>query len=163
MYEITLPASPSNLEVFNRFLEEHLPEPFLPVAGKMQLAVEELLMNVFNYAYGEKRAGSARIYCGMTDLDGKPYFQINVQDWGHPYNPFTEAPEPVFGTSLAERAVGGLGLFLVKKVVAHYRYFRRRDADGDMNDVELFFAPPEPAPQGGPKAKAGADGGRGRQ
>jgi anti-sigma regulatory factor (Ser/Thr protein kinase) len=143
MHEIILPASPKSLDKFNAFLASHLPERFAPVAHKMRLAVEELLMNVCSYAYSENVQGSARIYCGMTDLDGKPYFQISVQDWGRPYNPFVEAPEPDIGARLADRVVGGLGLFLVKKVVAHYRYFRRRDKDGDMNDIELFFAPPE--------------------
>ena len=140
MHEIILPARPEHLSIINRFLEEEAPAAFSGKLNRIKMAVEELLMNVFHYAYEAQKSGQAGISCRLADLDGISYFCVRLCDWGRPYNPFAEAPPPDLTASLAERPIGGLGLHLVKKVTAHYVYSRGRDT----NDVELFFTPDAP-------------------
>lgn len=137
MHEIILPARPEHLSIINRFLEEEAPTAFAGRLDRIKIAVEELLMNVFHYAYESENSGQARISCRLAHLDGALFFCVRVCDWGRPYNPFAEAPAPDLGASLAERPIGGLGLHIVKKVTVHHVYSRMQD----MNDVELFFAP----------------------
>jgi anti-sigma regulatory factor (Ser/Thr protein kinase) len=137
VHKIILPARPEHLSIINRFLEEEAPEAFREQLNKIKMAVEELLMNVFHYAYEPEINGQAQISCRLVYLDGQAFFRVDVCDWGRPYNPFTDAPVPDLHASLEERPIGGLGLYLVKKVTAHYVYSRCMDT----NDVELFFAP----------------------
>ena len=137
MHRIILPARPEHLSIINRFLEEEIPEAFRGRLTKIQIAVEELLMNVFHYAYEPEIHGQAEIGCRSIHLDGQAYFRVDLSDWGRPYDPFSQAPAPDLAAPLENRPIGGLGLHIVKKVAAHYAYSRWMDA----NHVELFFAP----------------------
>jgi anti-sigma regulatory factor (Ser/Thr protein kinase) len=139
VHKITLPANPAHLATFHSFLTAEVPEAFKGSLNKIEMAVEELLMNVFHYAYEDtpEIGGEAEIGCQLVFLDDKTFFRITLRDWGRPYNPFTEAPVPDLKASLEERPIGGLGLHIVKKIVAHYAYSRHQN----INDVELFFAP----------------------
>jgi anti-sigma regulatory factor (Ser/Thr protein kinase) len=134
---ILLPASPEHLSTINAFLEREIPENFNGVLFRIEMAVEELLMNIFHYAYETRGAGKAMIRCRQVDLDGEAFFAVGVRDWGRPYNPLAEAPRPDLKAGVKERAIGGLGIHIVRKVTAHYCYSR----DQDANDLELFFAP----------------------
>jgi anti-sigma regulatory factor (Ser/Thr protein kinase) len=137
MHTLILPATPEHLAMINAFLEQEIPENFRGALFRIETAVEELLMNIFYYAYASDGGGQAMLSCRLVDLDGQLLFRVGVQDWGRPYNPFTEAPVPDLNADIAKRKIGGLGLHIVKKVAAHYCYSRWQDS----NDVELFFAP----------------------
>jgi anti-sigma regulatory factor (Ser/Thr protein kinase) len=136
MHKIILPAKPEHLATINRFLEEEVPAEFSGRLNGVMLAVEELLMNIFHYAYSPEVDGQAQIDCRLAYLDGQAYFCVHLCDWGRPYNPFAEAPVPDLHVRLEDRPIGGLGLYLVKKFATHYVYSRC----ADTNDVELFFA-----------------------
>lgn len=136
-HRIILPASPEHLSTIYDFLARETPADYAPLAMKIRTAVEELLMNVFLYAYAPEKQGNAEIGCHEAHLDGARYLRIELRDWGRPYDPFTEAPVPDLTASLEDRPIGGLGLHIVKTVTAHYCYSRWQDA----NEVELYFAP----------------------
>lgn len=104
----------------------------------MELAAEELLVNVFSYAYPDA-PGEAQVACREVRLDNVPYFCFKVQDWGAPFDPFLEAPVPDVSLGVDERPVGGLGIHLIKSVVAHYTYAYCEQS----NIIELYFALPE--------------------
>lgn len=76
---------------------------------------------------------------GEVRLDNVPYFCFKVQDWGAPFDPFLEAPVPDVSLGVDERPVGGLGIHLIKSVVAHYTYAYYEQS----NIIELYFALPE--------------------
>ena len=59
--------------------------------------------------------------------------------WGAPFDPFLEAPVPDVSLGVDERPVGGLGIHLIKSVVAHYTYAYYEQS----NIIELYFALPE--------------------
>jgi anti-sigma regulatory factor (Ser/Thr protein kinase) len=136
-HTILLPATPAYLSTVNAFLEREVPVEFAGALFWIEMAVEELLMNIFHHAYETKGAGKAMISCRRVDLDGAALLRIGVRDWGRPYNPFAEAPRPDLGAGIEERPIGGLGIHIVRTVVAHHRYSRSQGA----NDLELFFAP----------------------
>lgn len=83
----------------------------------VELATEEAVVNVFNYAYPHG-SGKVRLRC-MEDGDR---FVIEVTDWGDPFDA-TTLPEP--NLTLEERPVGGLGVYLIKKMTDEMRYTRQ--------------------------------------
>ena len=76
---------------------------------KIDLSVEEIYVNIANYAYGGGK-GDAQI--SIENNDGN--VKIVFSDSGTPYNPL-EKPDPDTTLSSEERQIGGLGVFLVKK------------------------------------------------
>lgn len=131
------------------FLRENLAAGHEDMLGFVELAVEELLVNVVNYAYaGEGASGSAEASpdkWGMLELgfrqvsmDDVPYLCVWIRDWGAPFDPFLEAPRPDISLDVGERPVGGLGVHLVRNVSAHHCY---SGADGE-NTIELYFKMP---------------------
>jgi len=84
----------------------------------IQLAVDEISVNIIKYAYGET-GGSILTACRR---DGNAIF-ITIMDNGHPFDP-TRIPSPDLGSDLEHRKVGGLGVYLATKVMDSviYRY-----------------------------------------
>ena len=50
---------------------------------------------------------------------------INFSDAGKAFDPTTEAKTPDIGATLEDRGVGGLGIFMVKKMSKSVSYVRR--------------------------------------
>ena len=87
---------------------------------KIGLSVEEAVVNVVRYAYD---GGIGWLEAG-TDLDHDTLvLTIELRDAGMPFNPL-EIPDPDVTLSVNEREVGGLGIFLCKKMMdsISYRY-----------------------------------------
>ena len=135
MPAITLPADLDQLTAVNAFIGQHIPPGHEHIRLQVELAVEELLVNVFRHAYKEK-GGKAEVGCRLVNLDEKPHFCVMVRDFGAPFDPFTEAPQPDTTLPPEERQQGGLGVHLVKHVAAHYCYSN----SDNSNTIELYFA-----------------------
>jgi serine/threonine-protein kinase RsbW len=89
--------------------------------NKIELAIEEVLVNIFNYSYPEK-PGEVEINCKMEN--GR--FIIEIIDSGIPFD-MTSLSDPDLTADVEERKIGGLGIFLVKKMVDEVRYRREKD------------------------------------
>ena len=86
------------------------------VLNQILICVEEIFLNVANYAYdGEE--GDVIIEIEITEED----VQIQFTDSGKKYNPL-QAPPPDLGKPLAERDIGGLGLHMVKQLMNQVDY-----------------------------------------
>ena len=83
------------------------------VANKVSIAVDEIYSNIINYSGAEIATISYEI------KNGKLY--ITFIDNGIPYNPL-EAEEPDVTLSAEEREIGGLGIFMVKKMTESMEY-----------------------------------------
>ncbi len=103
-------------------------------AGKLELAVEEMLVNVVHYAYPES-SGTVSIAAGGNDAGA---FVIEISDRGIPFDPLA-APEADTSASIEDRAIGGLGIYFMRKVVHDVRY-RREDG---RNILTLIMRAPE--------------------
>jgi anti-sigma regulatory factor (Ser/Thr protein kinase) len=111
--EIVIDAVKENLPAVLEFIDSQLEEIDCPIKVQMQMdiAVEEIYINIANYAYSPG-IGKATIKVGISD-DNKGV-SITFIDNGVPYNPL-EKDDPDITLSAEERAIGGLGIFMVKK------------------------------------------------
>ncbi|NLX25759.1 MAG: ATP-binding protein [Lentisphaerae bacterium] len=113
MKEMSLPAKTENLQTVIDFVTDELESFACPLKARLQieLAVEEIFVNIARYAY-RPEVGEATVRCAV---DKEP-LQVVIQflDQGKPYNPLTKKDAD---TSLPaeEREIGGLGILLVKK------------------------------------------------
>jgi len=136
MPQLQLPATLEQLASVNEFLEKNIPSDFQNILTSVELVAEELLVNVFSYAYPEGSEGSAEIVLRQVCFDGEPMLCFTVKDWGAPFNPFSEAPTPDLSLDTESRPIGGLGIYLIRSVTAHQAYSREESA----NIIDVYFA-----------------------
>jgi anti-sigma regulatory factor (Ser/Thr protein kinase) len=94
----------------------------LKMRMKIQLAVEEIYVNIASYAY----PAGAQNFGADVAVDVKDgVARIIFKDRGLKYNPL-EKEDPDVTLAANERQIGGLGIFMVKKmmddVLYEYRY-----------------------------------------
>ncbi len=87
---------------------------------QVELMTEEIFVNIASYAYDE--AGGF-VTVRRSGGEGPEGLSISFIDEGKPFDPLKN-PDPDVTLSAEERPVGGLGVFLVKRVVdkAEYEY-----------------------------------------
>lgn len=109
--KLTVDATNENLQKVMKFVDAFLEENDcnLKTQTQIDLSVEEIFVNIANYAYGEN-TGKAEI---SLDKNGDTV-TIEFADSGTPYNPL-EKDDPNITLSAEDRQLGGLGVFLVKK------------------------------------------------
>ena len=121
---ITLEATVRNLNLIMAFLDERLDAWGCPMRKRMaiELAVEEVYVNIANYAYAPG-SGEATMRAELETSDAARTIVITFIDQGIPFNPLT-SEEPDVSLPVDERKIGGLGIFLVKKTMnaVEYRY-----------------------------------------
>jgi sigma-B regulation protein RsbU (phosphoserine phosphatase) len=84
---------------------------------QMNLAIEEAVVNVMNYAYPEGTKG----FVDITSMSDEESLQFVISDNGKPFDPTTK--EEVDTTLPVEkRRIGGLGIFLVRKMMDNVKY-----------------------------------------
>lgn len=88
---------------------------------KVDIAVEEIFCNVADYAY-HPEDGKAIIRCDIEKAETTKAV-IEFCDFGTPYNPL-EREEPNIHLSAEERDIGGLGIYMTRKMMdsMEYRY-----------------------------------------
>ena len=113
--ELTVDATLDNLDTVVGFVEDTLGMTSCPMKLCMQmvLCMEELFVNVANYAY-EGTTGTCTIYLETQHTDEEGKVTITLEDYGRPFNPL-EKEDPDITLSADERQIGGLGIFMVKK------------------------------------------------
>ena len=124
---LRLPARLESLEPLRLFVDAEAAKVLDPaLLPKVELALEEALVNVFGYAY-PAGAGDVEVAC---PLPGEPgVFALSIMDWGGPYDPLSQTAAPDLTAGLDERSLGGLGVFFIKTVTSHARYERRDGAN----------------------------------
>lgn len=140
MPSILLPAQGDQIEKAMQFLEDFLQNESEAPIPFIELAMEELLLNVISYAYPNANAlpgkeNKVEVGGRRVKMDGYPFICIWIRDWGKPYDPFSDAPSPDLTLGVDERPIGGLGVHLVKNTSAHHFY----SGEDGANTIELFF------------------------
>jgi anti-sigma regulatory factor (Ser/Thr protein kinase) len=96
----------------------------------LELALEEALVNICTYAYREPpREVTIRL------LEEGSRFSVELIDEGIPFDPLEEAPTPDLTADLDGRAVGGLGVLLIRRVTDEVHYRR----EGSRNVLALVL------------------------
>ena len=120
MAEITVAATLDNLNTVLAFVDKQLEQAGCPLKlmTQVDLAVEEIFVNIARYAY-HPYVGEARVRC---EAGGDP-FQIIVgfADRGRPYNPL-DRQDPDVTLDAQGRQIGGLGIFMAKKLMDDIQY-----------------------------------------
>ena len=88
--------------------------------GRLNLVLDELVTNSVCYAL----PGLAKPELRLRLFVDQGTVVAQLEDNGVAYNPFEEAPEPDTDTGLAERPIGGLGIFFVKNLTDSSTYER---------------------------------------
>ena len=115
MKEMTIDATIENLPTVTDFVDEQLDELGCPMKAKMQIdiAIDELFSNIAQYAYNPE-TGPATVQVEV--LDEPPSVVITFIDNGTPYDPLANA-DPDVSLGVEERAIGGLGIYMVKQTM----------------------------------------------
>ncbi len=123
---IVVPADDAMLPIVNEFIHTELDRRLCPLRAQKQLdiAVEELFVNVCHYAYGgewNKSDGMVRVsYAYSAD---PPSVKVAIADDGVPYDPLAK-PDAVTPDDIMEVPIGGLGILMAKNSVDNMTYER---------------------------------------
>lgn len=119
--ELKTKAEISNLDQVKEFVTGALEECGFGTKQifQVELAVEEIFTNIANYAYNPE-CGDAWIRC-QVERGERDRFVITFIDEGIPYNPLEKA-DPDLTLDAEEREIGGLGIFLTKKLMDTMEY-----------------------------------------
>ena len=90
------------------------------MADRLNLALEEAVVNVIDYAYPDGTAGEVIVDAAVTENA----VTFTITDNGKPFNP-TARGEVDVNADLEDRPVGGLGIHLVRQIMDDVRYERR--------------------------------------
>ena len=118
--ELIIEAVVDNLNAVNLFVHKSIEkfEVFKRTLMQLDLVVEEIFVNIASYAY-TPNTGSVKI---LLDVQTEPLtISITFIDSGIPYNPLTKS-DPNINLSVEERDIGGLGIFITKKLVDDISY-----------------------------------------
>ncbi|HPY83690.1 MAG TPA: ATP-binding protein [Ruminococcus sp.] len=120
MKELDIEAVKDNITEVLGFIDEQLESTGCSPKTLMQidLAAEEIFVNIAEYAY-DPETGPATVRVEVKP-DGSAVI-ITFIDHGVPYDPLAKE-DPDVTLSAAERKVGGLGIFLVKKNMDNIKY-----------------------------------------
>ena len=123
MREITVSASPDQIDAVTELVNETLSRVGCPAEtqAEVDVAVDELFGNITLYAYGPK-GGTVTV---RVETENKPPSLIlTFMDCGVPFDPLAEQCADTTSLPARDRPIGGLGLFLVRKIMDEiaYRY-----------------------------------------
>jgi sigma-B regulation protein RsbU (phosphoserine phosphatase) len=118
---LTLANDLKRVPRLNEFIDDVCESNGFDMATIMQinLAIEEAVVNVMNYAYPEGTKGDITI---EAKSDGTDMIFI-ISDTGTPFDP-TAKPEVDITLSAEDRAIGGLGIHLIRQIMDHINYER---------------------------------------
>ncbi len=85
---------------------------------EIAVAVEEIFINIAHYAYAPE-TGKAKVRVEKAEDGGA--VAITFTDRGVPYNPLAKQ-DPDINVSANEREIGGLGIFMTKKLMDELAY-----------------------------------------
>ena len=83
----------------------------------IQLAADEASSNIIEHAYAGVTGGKLEIDLSTSDNELK----IIMRDHGKPFDP-ASVPEPNVKADLSERKIGGLGMYLMRKLMDEVSY-----------------------------------------
>jgi anti-sigma regulatory factor (Ser/Thr protein kinase) len=132
MKELKIEARTESLDKVLDFINVELEAARCPQKIRRQLfiAAEEIFVNIAYYAYGPE-TGSALVRI----KNDKNEIWLEFEDSGKPYNPLEKA-DPDITASAEERPIGGLGIFMVKKIMDTVEY--RHENNKNILKIKKF-------------------------
>ena len=118
---LTLSNDLKRVPRLNTFIDEVCEANGFDMAATMQinLAIEEAVVNVMNYAYPVGTVGNITIEVKSNGSE----VSFIISDTGKPFDP-TAKPEVDITLSAEDRSIGGLGIHLIRQIMDHINYER---------------------------------------
>ena len=115
MHKIRVKPEAESLEAATDFFTEVLQDQNAPerVVSQVCVAVDEIFSNIVRYS------GATAVTLGREAGEG--FLRLRFSDNGRPYDP-TQAPDPDVTLPPEEREIGGMGIFMVKKMMDQISY-----------------------------------------
>lgn len=128
---ITLPATLDHMSEAMKLVTEQLELRLCPVSTqhKVEIALEELFVNVCNYAYANQDE-PGEVTVSYQYRPNPRSISVELRDQGMPFDP-VRRQDPTKPESIQEATIGGLGIFMVKRSMDAFDYRR----EGDTNIV----------------------------
>lgn len=127
--ELTVLPQQGSLSEVEAFLEEKMEIMGLSMKlmNKVQVSADEIFSNIVNYS----GASETRISLKKSETG----LELRFEDNGKAFDP-TGSANPDVTLSAEEREIGGLGIFMVRKMTSSMQYIRRNE----WNVLDLIFA-----------------------
>ncbi|MBD0415471.1 ATP-binding protein [Oryzicola mucosus] len=128
-----VPATLDAIGAIQAAVEEAAEGVLAPAAVfKLTMSIEELVTNIVTYGKAEGTDIGVVITATTASLS------VELDDAGVAFDPFHQAPEPRLNESVEDRAIGGLGVFLVREMVDEVAYHR----SAERNHIRLVMLRP---------------------
>lgn len=104
------------------FIDAALEAADCPVKAQttVDVCVEEMFVNIADYAYPDS-SGEASVTVDIVPESGRQLCIVTLEDGGMPFNPL-ERPEPDTSLEAEQRGIGGLGIFMTRKMMDGVEY-----------------------------------------
>ena len=103
----------------------------------VEMAVDEACTNIIEHAYGGEGQGDIECTCQINHGE----LTVTLRDYGCPFEP-SEVPEPDIDAALEERREGGLGLYLIRKLMDDVNFEFTPDSCNILTMVKRRESPP---------------------
>jgi serine/threonine-protein kinase RsbW len=119
MLTVTFPGRFESLSQVSKLIVQQAREAGLDDTSvyAVDLAVDEAFTNIIEHAYGGEDLGNIQCTCQVKD-DG---LTVILRDYGRPFNP-DKIPAPNVKARLKDLKSGGVGLFLIRKMMDEVRF-----------------------------------------
>ena len=123
VFELRIPAVVEKLPELLAFIEQQLEEVGCPLKTQMEIAVaaEEVFVNIASYAYAP---GTGAVTVRIEISDDPAAATITFSDSGIPFDPLKKV-DPDVTLPAEEREIGGLGIFMTRKIMDDVTYTYR--------------------------------------
>ena len=120
MDKIVLESKMENIKKVIEFVNSKIEKCNFKEKEKLEIniAIDELFGNIVKYAYGEE-VGIVEVQVKVKENPLE--VEITFIDSGTKYNPL-EREEPNIEANLNERKIGGLGIFIARKLMDEIKY-----------------------------------------
>lgn len=119
MPKSTFSASFQSLDEIRRFVAELARQAGFSEKEiySIQLAADEASANIIEHAYGGEGNGEIAVECQWSGRQ----FKIVIRDQGKPFDP-SGVPQPNLTDDLSRRKIGGLGMYLMRRLMDEVDY-----------------------------------------
>lgn len=97
----------------------------------IQLATDEAASNMIEHSYEDIPDGVIDLSCGMEG----DQIRIVLIDYGEPFDP-SAIPLPDLKADLSDRKIGGLGIFLMRKLMDEVHYEPKPDKSNVLTMIK---------------------------
>ena len=122
------------VDTVRKFFDEYSKENKLTekTVHDIQMALDELLTNIVNYGYEDSDEHKIDVRFGIND----DAVRVEIIDDSKPYN-ILEQENPDISLSVEDKPIGGLGIFLIKKLMSNVDYYTKEGKNHLVMTKEL--------------------------